>query len=163
MAKMTTDHSIAGLNRRLARLPKTAKVRLRQGSAAIAERVATDAAELARRVGGVLALVAPSFKATKDGVPTVKMGGTTKLPAQGPGWTHSRAGDRQTLGDAMWGAEFGGGKRARTPAGGSTLQFMQWRGSSDGAGYAMWPAVRQDREYIQDTYSEELRRAEQDI
>lgn len=163
MAKLTTDNTVAGLNRRLAKLPKTAKARLRDGSGRIAEWVAADAAQLARRVGGVLRYVAPTFRATKDGVPTVKMGGPQKLPTSGATWSRSRAGKSQAVGDVIWGAEFGGGARARTPAGGSTRQFAEWRGSDTGAGYALWPTVRGDRQRINDEYSEQLRRAEGDI
>lgn len=156
MAKLTTDNSIAGLNRRLAKLPKAAKVRLREGSVRVAAMVADQAGGLARQVGGVLKYVAPTYRAVTDGVPTIRFGGRGKLPTSGNGWQHSRQGDRQTVGDVIWGAEFGGSKPGAE-------QFLPWRGNQGSAGYAVWPVVRQDRQDINAIYSAELAQAERDI
>jgi hypothetical protein len=95
-------------------------------------------------VGGVARLVAPSVKVGRDRVPAVKMGGSTRLP---PRNGKPRKGGRQTVGDVWAGAEFGGGARART------RQFRPHRGT---VGYFLWPAVRQDSDRIQRTYSAAL-------
>ena len=68
----------------------------------------------------------------------------------------ARAGDSPTiaLGGARYpfalGAEFGGGRTART------RQFPAWRGSSRGAGYFLWPTVRDLSGYINDAYMDAL-------
>lgn len=156
MAKLTTDNSIAGLNRRLAKLPKAAKVRLREGSARVASMVADQAGQLARQVGGVLKYVAPTYRAVTDGVPTIRFGGRAKLPTSGQGWQRERNGTRQTVGDVIWGGEFGGSRPGAE-------QFMDWRGNQGSAGYAVWPTVRRDRADINAIYSAELAQAERDI
>jgi hypothetical protein len=53
------------------------------------------------------------------------MGGSTRIPG--------RRGDRQPVGDLLWGAEFGGRGRP------TTQQFLPHLGT---VGYAFWPAVR---------------------
>jgi hypothetical protein len=151
MAKMTPCKNVAGLNKALRQVPKEANVQLRDASVEIAANVASIASKRARSVGGVAALVAPTIKATRDRIPVVKMGSSQKLPTAGNGWTNnSRSGARQTIGDVIWGAEFGGGARP------STSQFSPWLGSGPGAGYFLYPTIRGMQRYIQDTYSEAL-------
>lgn len=154
MTAKATYYSVAGLNKSLRRLPKEAKVELRNGAERIARKVAADAAGKARSQGGIAALVAPTIRSGRDTVPIVKMGSASRLPEAGAGWERKRAGARQTIGDVIWGAEFGGGRRP------STSQFLPWRGNSDGAGYFLWPTVRADREYIRDEYTDSLADAE---
>ncbi len=149
--------SVMGLNTALRKLPKETIVRLRDASVVIAAKVAADAQGRAQQEGKLAALVGPSIRATRDKVPVVRMGGATKLPESGAGWTHSRSGSRQTIGDVMWGAEFGGQRRP------TTGQFFPWRGSGAGAGYFLYPAVRGDETYIHDEYSAALNKALQDI
>jgi hypothetical protein len=147
MARRTsTYNNIAGLHRALRQLPKEASVKLRDASVDIARMVADDARGRALRVGGVAKYVAPTIKATRDRVPVVKMGGSGKLPST----SRRRLGGRQTVGDVIWGAEFGGQRRP------TTQQFMPWRGSSTGAGYFLWPAVRANSDDIQERYSQAL-------
>lgn len=146
MAKTMTFYNVAGLNKALRKLPKTANASLRDASQAIADKVAGDARSAAASQGGVAALVAPTIRSGRDRVPLVKMGSSSRLPTSGSGWSRSRGGQRQTIGDVIWGAEFGGGARR------STRQFKPWRGNDTGAGYFLWPTVRGDRDYIEQAY-----------
>jgi hypothetical protein len=144
MAKQTsTYNNVKGLNRALMKLPRLAAAELRDASVEIARTVADDARGRAVRVGGVATYVAPTIKATRDRVPVVKMGSTARLPAT----NRSRSGSRQTVGDVIWGAEFGGRGRP------TTQQFQPHRGTQ---GYFLWPAVRDNSDDIQRLYSEAL-------
>ena len=142
---MTAYNSVKGLNGALRSLPKEATDELRTASGEIAQFVVEDAQAGAMHVGGVARLVAPSIKVGRDRVPAVKMGGSTRLPVTST--RRSRKGSRQTVGDIWAGSEFGGGARA------TTHQFKPHRGK---VGYFLWPAVRQDSDRIQRTYSEAL-------
>lgn len=146
-AKTTTYTTVQGLNKALSRLPKEASAELRKASKAIAKDIADEAAGKARGQGGVAALVAPTIRAASDRVPVIKMGSSKKLPESGSGWTHGRSGSRQTIGDVIWGAEFGGGARP------TTQQFLPHKGT---VGYFLWPTVRDNSDDMQDRYSEAL-------
>lgn len=150
MAKTVTFYQVAGLNRALRALPKTASANLRDASQAIADKVAKDAAGAATSQGGLAAIVAPTIRSGRDRVPVVKMGSSARLPTSGDGWTRQRLGQRQTIGDVIWGAEFGGGKRP------TTRQFLPWRGNDTGAGYFLWPTVRGDRDFIEKEYGDAI-------
>jgi hypothetical protein len=143
MAKMTAFKTVDGLNKALKALPKDASEELRGASMDIAQDVATRSAGEARGQGGVAALVAPTIRVARDRIPAVRMGNSTRIDPD-------RTGDRQTIGDIMWGAEFGGRRRS------TTQQFLPWRGSGSGAGYFLWPTVRAMEDQIQDRYSEAL-------
>lgn len=145
MAKKLTFYNVAGLNKTLRALPRTASANLRDASQVIADKVAQDAAGAARAQGGVAALVAPTIRSGRDRVPVVRMGGSARLP--GP---RNRSGKRQTIGDVIWGAEFGGGARR------TTQQFLPWRGNDTGAGYFLWPTVRGDRDFIEKEYGDAI-------
>jgi hypothetical protein len=141
-------YTVQGLNRALRSLPREASARLRDASVKIAAHVADDARTRAlRQAHGPGRLVAPSIKATRDRVPVVRQGSTRRLP---PRNGKQRQGSRQTIGDLMFGAEFGGGARA------STQQFLPWRGSSERAGYFLYPAVRANSAATGAAYSEAL-------
>jgi hypothetical protein len=146
MAKTFTYTNIAGLNRTLNALPKVAQAEMRNASLEIAEDVAREAASRASAQGGVAALVAPTIKAKRDRVPKVEMGGSKRLPADG----RRRSGPRQTIGDVIWGAEFGSDR---------FRQFRPWRGNGSLAGYFLWPAIRDDAADILDRYGEALMNA----
>lgn len=146
MAKTLHFYTAANLNRTLRQLPTTASAKLRDASQAIADKVAQDAAARATAEGGVARLVAPTIRSKRDRVPVVMMGSSAPLPADG----RSRSGSRQTIGDVIWGAEFGGGVRP------TTRQFPPWRGNDTGAGYFLWPAVRGDREFIEQAYGDAI-------
>lgn len=150
MATKVTFTSVAGLNKALRKLPKEASAKLRDASQDIAKKIASDAADAARSQGGLAAIVAPSIRASRDRVPVVRMGDSSPLPTSGTGYTRSRSGTRQTVGDVIWGAEFGGGARP------TTTQFRPWRGSGNGAGYFLFPTVKDAHEFIQDEYSDAL-------
>ena len=150
MARATTVKDVRGLNAALRRLPKEASAQLRVAAKAIAADIAGEAAERARGLGGVAGLVAPTIRASKDRVPVVKMGGTGKLPDAGSDWTHARSGPRQTVGDVIFGAEFGGGARD------TTQQFRPHKGTQ---GYFLWPTVRDRSDDIQERYGEALQAA----
>jgi len=154
MTAKVTYYTAAGLNKSIRRLPKEAKAKLRDGSERIARKVAADAQGRAKSQGGIAALVAPTIRSGRDTVPVVKMGDTSRLPTSGSGWERKREGKRQTIGDVIWGAEFGGGRRP------TTRQFLPWRGSGEGAGYFLWRAVRGDREFIADAYEDAMAEAE---
>lgn len=163
MTAKVTYYTVAGLNKSIRKLPKEAKAKLRDGSERIAKKVAADAAGRARSQGGVAALVAPTIRSGRSTVPVVKMGDSSPLPNAGGGWERERKGKRQTIGDVIWGAEFGGGKYRKgrpTRDGGYTSQFLPWRGNDTGAGYFLWPAVRGDREFIADAYEDAMADAE---
>lgn len=143
MPAKITYYSVAGLNKAIRRLPKEAKASLRDANVRIADKVAGDARSRAQSVGGVAKYVGPTIRSGRDTVPIVRMGNSSPLPLSGSGWERkSRKGDRQTVGDVIWGAEFGGGKRP------TTQQFLPWRGNDTGAGYFLWPAVRDDGPFI---------------
>jgi len=152
-AKTTTYTSVKGLNRALARLPKEASAELRVAAKAIAVDIAQEAQGRARGQGGLAALVAPTIKAARDRVPVIRMGGSGKLPESGSDWSRDRNGSRQTIGDVIWGAEFGGQKRA------TTMQFLPHKGT---VGYFLWPTVRDRSDEMQDRYSEALMDALED-
>lgn len=150
MAKVKGFTTIEGLNAALRLLPKEASSKLRDASVEIAAGIASEASGRATSVGGVAALVAPSIRATRDRIPVVKMGGSAGLPTAGNGWARSRGGARQTIGDVIWGAEFGGGARP------STLQFQPHKGR---VGYFLWPTVRDRNQDIHERYSDALLKA----
>ena len=150
MAARATFKSVEGLNKALRKLPKAAVTQLRDASQEIAGRVADDARARAQGLGGLAALVAPTIRAGRDRSPLVKMGNSSPLPEEGAGWEHERGGPNQTIGDAMWGAEFGGGRRP------TTRQFSPWRGSGQDAGYFLYPAIRQDEPWIEERYGDAL-------
>lgn len=141
MTRTYTFTQIAGLNRALRALPKDASVELRDSSQVIADKVAAKAADRARLVGGVAVHVAPTIRSRRDRIPKVIMGGGSRLPSGG------------VVGDVIWGAEFGGGRRP------STRQFDPWRGSGQGAGYFLWPTVRAEHDAILDEYGDAVIRA----
>jgi hypothetical protein len=136
--KVSQYNNIAGLNRALRSLPKEATEQLRTASKGIAQMVADEARGRAIRVGGVARHVAPTITATRDRVPAIKMGGSGRLPRGG------------VVGDVIWGAEYGGQRRP------TTQQFQPWRGSSRGAGYFLWPAIRARSDDIDERYSQAL-------
>lgn len=144
MPRTYTFADVKGLNRALRGLSREASVELRDASVRIAGKVAADARARADRSGGVAVLVAPTIRATRDRVPVVRMGSRKRLP---PRNGKPRRGPNQTIGNVIWGAEFGSGRYA---------QFQPWRGSGTGAGYFLWPAVRDDHEYIGDEYGDAL-------
>lgn len=154
MTKTTTYTTVKGLNRALSQLPKEASAELRTAAKAIASDIAQEAQGRAKGQGGLAALVAPTIRAARDRVPVIKMGGSGKLPAAGNDWEHSRSGGRQTIGDVIWGAEFGGRGRP------TTQQFLPHKGT---AGYFLWPTVRDRSDEMQDRYSQALDDALGDI
>lgn len=148
MATKTTEYvGVPGLNRTLGKLPKEASTELRDASVSIAELVAAGARARAYQAGGVLFLVAPTIVPKRDRVPKVSMGSASKLPTSTSVGYHTRSGPNQTIGNVIWGGEFGGGKRP------NTRQFMPHRGT---IGYALWPEVRAQSDDIERKYSEAL-------
>jgi hypothetical protein len=97
----------------------------------VATEVSSDARGKAYSLGGVAAHVAPSIAASA-GVTSagVSLGGAS-FPA------------------AM-GAEFGGQGRP------TTQQFKPWRGSGSGAGYFVYPAIRDNADMIAERYGDAL-------
>jgi hypothetical protein len=122
---------VAGLNKMLNDLPKEVQARIRDESVAIAADVATEARgrALSGGVAKVAKYVAPTIRATRDRAPVVRMGGSGKLPPRNGVFRSA------TVGDVMWGAEFGSARHK---------QFMPWGGNSDSAGYFLWPSIRLD-------------------
>jgi len=139
LAKMSTLSGIAGLNRALRKLPKETKATLTDASKEIAEDVAADARARAARIGRGWKHLGPTIRAEKSSKPGVKMGGSRRLKG--------RKGSRQTVGDLLWGTEFGGRGRP------TTQQFLPHLGLE---GYALWPAVRGESDNTAERYSEAL-------
>lgn len=141
MVAKLTDYgtNVAGLQRKLRALPKDATAELRDASVAIAEAVAADARTRAFGVGRSYSLVAHTIRATRDRVPVIAIGGSQRIPG--------RQGDRQTVGDVMWGSEFGGQGRP------TTMQFLPHLGQT---GYALWPTVRERSEETAEAYGQAL-------
>ncbi len=83
-----------------------------------------------------------------DLVGTIRAGATARTP-------HVAVGSARV----PWalGQEFGGGRRA------TTRQFPPWRGNGEGAGYFLWPTIRENREEMLEAadaaVSEVLRKA----
>lgn len=145
MAAKMTDYgsSIAGLNRAIRQLPKETKAELKGASKEIAGEVAAEArqraASLTSRIGGWRYL-GPTIRAGGSSVPEVKIGGSRRIPG--------RSGqERQTVGDLLWGLEFGGGARP------TTQQFLPHLGTT---GYALWPTVRAHSDETGERYSAAL-------
>jgi hypothetical protein len=143
VAKTLVFTGTKGLMKTLASLDVEASKQLKAEAFDITSDIAAKAAGKARSQGGLPALVARNITGRRDRVPTVKMGGSRRL----------RNGPNQTVGDAMWGAEFGGQRRP------TTQQFRPWRGSGSGAGYFLYPAVREMSDDMQKRYGEALLRA----
>jgi hypothetical protein len=142
--------------RALNRLPKMAQKELRDASKVIASKVASEASSRATAQGGVARLVAPYIKAYRDRIPTIRMGSSTKIPR---GKRNAPRGlkvnvdagalnlKNQTISNVMWGAEFGADRYT---------QFLPWRGNKEGAGYFLWPAIRDLGPVIRREYSDAL-------
>ena len=128
MARVTVYNTVDGLNAALRRLPADVTRKLRDASVGIASNVATKAGSRARSVGGVAVLVAPSIKATRDRVPVIKMGGSGK---------------NQTIGNVIWGAEFG------------SSRFPQFQPPTK-PGYFLWATVADESGEIMDAYGDAL-------
>lgn len=143
-AKTTTFPTIAGLNKALRKLPKEATVELRNRSVVIAAREADKAKSEATSQGGLAALVAPSIRSTRDRVPKISMGNSKRLPARNG---RARSGPNQTIGNVIWGAEFGGQRRE------TTQQFKPWLGHT---GHFLYPTIRADSDEIHAEYSDAL-------
>jgi len=135
MAKTFTFSHVAGLQRTLRTLPKDLSAELRDASVDIAESVAGKASLRARMVGGVAKYVAPTIRARRDRVPKIVMGGTTRLPG--------RTGPNQTVGNVIWGAEWGS-TRYR--------QFPPWSRE----GRFLWPTVDDQSDETMERYGEAL-------
>lgn len=146
MAQKTISfRNVAGLNKALRKLPKEYARQLSRASNEIAQKVAEQAAGRARSVGGIARHVAPSVRAGKAKTPVIRMGDTSPLPESGNGWTRKRTGPGQTVGDVIWGAEFGAKNYG---------QFSPWLGADAHAGYFLWPTIRENNEETQDRYLE---------
>lgn len=119
------------LRRALKTISAQAPRELSAASKEVATFVAGDAQGLAQGLGGVAAKVAPSIKGsgTASGG-AVGLGGTAYPMAAG--------------------AEFGGQGRP------TTQQFKPWRGAGEGAGYFVYPAIRQDADQIESAYVDKL-------
>lgn len=137
-----------GLNKYLRMLPKEAATELRAASNDIASQIASEAAGRARGLHPTAQLVAGTIKARRDRVPIIAEGGSRKLPAHSDG--RARTGARQTVGDIVWGAEFGSDRYT---------QFPKWRGNGKGAGYFMWPTVDDRSAWMLQEWSAALDRA----
>lgn len=123
-----------------ATLPK----QLQQAGKAIAEEVAAATRAAATAQGGVAAKAAPAYRAS-----ATQREASIRIDAKKYPYA--------------FGAEFGGGKyRVGRPTPGNrvgqglrpgyTTQFRAWRGSSAGAGYALWPTIRRMRAEIERRY-----------
>lgn len=145
--KTISFRNVAGLNKALRKLPKEYARQLSRASNEIAQKVAEQASSRARSVGGIARHVAPSIRAGSGTAPVIRMGSALRLPTSGNGWERARSGPGQTVGDVIWGAEFGALNHG---------QFSPWRGSAERSGYFLWPTIRENNEETQDRYLEAL-------
>lgn len=106
------------------------KKQLRQAGKDASIKVSGDARSGALGLGGVAAKSAPAVKNT-----------TLRSNLLGAGVVLD--GERYPM---ALGAEFGGQRRP------TTQQFQPWRGSGSGAGYFVYPAIRDNAAYIEDQY-----------
>lgn len=143
MPKTYTFAEAKGLNAVLRALPREAQSELRDASKAIAADIASKASAKATALGGVAKYVAPTIRATRDRVPVVRMGGGRRLPAW-PG--RPRRGSRQTVGDVMYGAEFGSRRYRQFPPVTRPGRFL-------------WRVVEDESAGITDAYGDALMRA----
>jgi hypothetical protein len=137
--RATSYATVEGLSAALRSLGPEASKRLRDASQAIASDMADEARTRAAGVGGAYSLVGPTIRGTRDRVPALAVGGSRRIPG--------RSGDRQTVGDLLWGAEFGGQGRP------TTQQFRPHLGT---VGYAFWPAVRAESDDAMEAWSAAL-------
>jgi hypothetical protein len=107
VGKTTTYTTVAGVNKTLRAVPKVADKELRNESQDIATDIAEEAGRRGRSLGGVAKYV--PFKGLRDRVPVVRMGGSKRLPTT----NRPRRGDKQTVGNVMWGAEWGSHRYAQ--------------------------------------------------
>lgn len=122
---------LGDLNRALKRLGDEAPAALREANKEAAEDVAGGSRSRAFALGGVAARVAPTISA--------RAGATSAGVGLG-GAAHPEA----------MGAEFGGGRRK------TTRQFKPWRGSGEGAGYFVYPTIRDRSDQIVETYTDKI-------
>jgi hypothetical protein len=108
------------LNRALKAIGPEAQKELKEASKTVATFVAADARSSAFSQGGVLGHIAPSIK---------PVGGVSGAGVAFGGAAYPMAG----------GAEFGSIRYK---------QFKPWRGNNSDAGYAIYPAIRQDADRI---------------
>lgn len=104
MARTHTFRRAEGFNKVLRAIPKEADREVRAASARIAQGLASKAEARARSLGGVADLIAPTIRAGRDRVPLVRMGGSKRLP---PREGRARTGPNQTVGNLIWGNEWG--------------------------------------------------------
>lgn len=110
--------------------PESAKAMVKVGRE-VARDVVSEAKGRAQALGGVAAKAAPSLRASAGAKSAgVGLGGPS----------------------APWapGAEFGGGRRP------TTRQFQPWRGNGPGAGYFVYPTIRDNEEQIVESYYDGL-------
>jgi hypothetical protein len=147
-----TFTTVEGLNAALRKLPKETSKELRDASVTIASDVSKKASGKASALGGAAGLVASTLRGTRDKVPVIRMGGAKRLPPKTvKGKSRKRTGDKQTVGNIIWGAEFGAK---------SYPQFSPHLGKT---GYFLWPTVRAEQGNILDEYSKALLKAINDI
>lgn len=133
MTKTTTYRRPQDVTRALHRLPDVAARELERASQDNAGDLGPAIRSAGARLGGVAPYVAASVRV--DGA-TVVVGSEAPLPS-----------GRATVGDVLFGAEFGSDAFA---------QFQPWRGAGDGAGYFIWPTVDAESGQLRDAWSEAL-------
>lgn len=120
-------HGLPELSRALRSIDADLVKELRDTNKEVANDVKDGAQAKAYSLGGVAAHVASSLSANAGQQSAAVAGGGTAHPAFG-------------------GAEFGGQGRP------TTQQFKPWRGSGEGAGYFLYPTIRDKAPQIEDAY-----------
>lgn len=118
------------LNKALKGMGPEAQRELKEASKEVAGFVASEAQARAHSVGGVVAHIAPSIRA---------VGGVNGAGVAFGGASYPMAG----------GAEFGSLRYK---------QFKPWRGNDSGAGYAIYPTIRDNAERIADQFTDKVDR-----
>lgn len=123
------------LRSELRRYSRSAPRHIQEANKQVAESVSEKALAKMRSLGGVHAHVA-RMKSVR--------------PRAGQGWAGVVIGGQANKHGPALGAEFGALKYP---------QFPEWRGNREGAGYAVWPTIREERERIRETYVDVLQDA----
>jgi len=123
------------LRRELRRYSREAPREIQKANKSVAETVSAKALGKMRALGGVHAHVA-RMKSIR--------------PRAGQAWAGITIGGRAAKHGPALGAEFGA---LQYP------QFPSWRGNQEGAGYAVWPTIREEQDRIRETYVDVLQDA----
>lgn len=123
-----------GMINALDKIAREAQSTLDDGARVAAKHIASKASRRAAGLSGASRLVAGAIGAQGETV-SIRPGG--------------RASRYASVGDLMFAAEYG----ARAPQTRKHWPGHPWRGSGSGAGYFLWPAIRESDDQIMDDWT----------